>query len=393
MRFPFLAAIYRKEMLDLIRDRRTLISMVVVPVFVFPIIMSLMGFVIGAMEDKAERESKTQTIGLNVANPAVRETLSKAGLVVADKDNLRTLIEQKAIVAGVEEVAAAGQTPEFRVYSDNSNPTSAAASEKVRAALAGLKEAMVRSSLRASGVPETVLTPFSVAKVNVAPPKKMAATMWGSMLGYLMILLMFSGGMYPVIDMTAGEKERHTLESFLATPAGRNEIVVGKMLAAMTAILMTALLTLTSIVVSIRSNRIGGNSAEVRQIFSTIPLDAGNIGLILVTLLPLCVLAAAVMIAIAMFARGFKEGTSYLTPVMLFVLFPAMLGGMPNLELTPTLALIPIFNASQLIRGIILGDFTRSAFLVTMAANLVYATIALAIAKNRFETESVLFRT
>ncbi|MBS1875494.1 MAG: ABC transporter permease [Acidobacteria bacterium] len=393
MRFPFLAAIYRKEMLDLIRDRRTLISMVVVPVFVFPIIMSLMGFVIGAMEDKAERESKTQTIGLKVANPAVRETLSKAGLVVADKDNLRALIEQKAIVAGVEEVAAAGQAPEFRVYSDNSNPTSAAASEKVRAALAGLKEAIVRSSLRASGVPEAVLTPFSVAKVNVAPPKKMAATMWGSMLGYLMILLMFSGGMYPVIDMTAGEKERHTLESFLATPAGRNEIVVGKMLAAMTAILMTALLTLTSIVVSIRSNRIGGNSAEVRQMFSTIPLDAGNIGLILVTLLPLCVLAAAVMIAIAMFARGFKEGTSYLTPVMLFVLFPAMLGGMPNLELTPALALIPIFNASQLIRGIILGDFTRAAFLVTMAANLVYATIALAIAKNRFETESVLFRT
>lgn len=393
MRIPFVTAIYRKELLDLIRDRRTLISMVVVPVLVFPIIMSLMSFVIGAIEDKAERESKTQTVGVKIATPEIRAALGRAGLQIADHDGLPALIEKKTLVAGVEEITAAGKPPELRVYSDNSNPTSAAASEKIRTALNELKDATVRAKLRASGVAESVLTPFAVSRVNVAPPKKMAATMWGSMLGYLMILLMFSGGMYPVIDMTAGEKERHTLEAFLATPAGRNEIVLGKMLAAMTAILMTALLTLTSIVVSIRSNRMGGKSAEVRQMFSTIPLDAGNIGLILLTLVPLCVLAAAVMIAIAMFARSFKEGQSYLTPLMLFVLFPALLGGMPNLELTPALCLIPIFNASQLIRGIMLGDFSKTAFAVTLGANLLYAAIALVVAKRRFENETVLFRS
>jgi len=78
---------------------------------------------------------------------------------------------------------------------------------------------------------------------------------------------------------------------------------------------------------------------------------------------------------------------------VLLVLFPAMLGGLPNLELTPQLCLIPIFNASQLIRGIMLGDFSRTAFGVTFAANLAYAAIALFVAKNRFENESVLFRT
>jgi sodium transport system permease protein len=310
-----------------------------------------------------------------------------------ERDDLRPAVEQKSVIAGVEEVERAGQPPEIRVYSDNSNPASAAASDRIRTALNEVRDAAVREKLRASNVPESVLNPFAVSRVNVAPPKKMAGMMWGSMLGYLLLLLMFSGGMYPVIDMTAGEKERRTLESFLATPAGRNEIVMGKMLAAMTAIFLTAMLTLGSIIVSVRANQMSSRSAEVRQMFSTIPLDTNTVLLIVLTLAPLCVFAAAVMIAIAMFARSFKEGQSYLTPLVMAVIFPALLGGLPQLELTPALCLIPIFNASQLIRGIMLGDFQTTAFGITLAANLGYAAIAMFVAQKRFEDESVLFRS
>jgi sodium transport system permease protein len=392
MRLRFIAAIYRKEMLDLLRDRRTLISMVIVPVVVFPLIMFIATRLVGSMQAKAEREAKILTIGVKVSNAAIEDALRGAGLRIAGQDDLQNAVEKKIVVAGVEEVSRAGQPPEIRVYSDNSNPTSAAASEKVRSALTDLKDATIRKQLRNSGIAESVLSPFVVSKINVAPPRKMAGMVWGSMLGYLLLLLMFSGGMYPVIDMTAGEKERRTLEAFLATPAGRDEIVFGKMLAAMSAIFLTALLTLGSVVVSIKSNR-GGKSGEMQRVFGTIPLDAHTLTLILLTIIPVCILAAAVMIAIAMFARSFKEGQSYLTPLVLLVLFPAMLGGLPNMELTPLLCLIPIFNASQLIRGIMLGDFSTLAFGVTLAANLAYAGIALVIAKSRFENESVLFRT
>ena len=393
MRLPYIAAIYRKEVLDLIRDRRTMISMVIVPVLVIPLLMLVVTRLVSSMEQKAEREAKTLSIGLKISNPEIRTALQKAELQVADRDDLQAGVEKKEFVAAVEEVAAPGQPPEIRIYSDNSNPSSLATSEKIRAALADLKEATVRAKLRNSGIAESVLSPFTVSRVNVAPPRKMAGMVWGSMLGYLLLLLMFSGGMYPVIDMTAGEKERRTLEPFLSTPAGRNEIVLGKMLAAMSAIMLTALLTLSSLVVSVKTNKSTSRSAEVRQMLNTIPLDAHTILLIVLTMIPICILAAAVMIAIAMFARSFKEGQSYLTPLMLFVLFPALLGGLPNLELTPTLSLIPIFNASQLIRGIMLGDFSIAAFGVTLAANLAYAGVALWIAKSRFEDESVLFRT
>ena len=125
----------------------------------------------------------------------------------------------------------------------------------------------------------------------------------------------------------------------------------------------------------------------------TIPLDTHTIMLIAVTLIPLAIFAASLMFAIALFARSFKEGQSYLTPLALLVIFPALLGGLPGFKMTAWLSLIPIFNASQIIRGILLGDVSMTNFAVTLSANLVYAAAALAIATRTFENESVLFRS
>jgi sodium transport system permease protein len=99
------------------------------------------------------------------------------------------------------------------------------------------------------------------------------------------------------------------------------------------------------------------------------------------------------MFTIALFARSFKEGQSYLTPLALVVIFPAMLGGLPGFELTPILCLIPIFNASMMIRSVLLGDASMLNFAVTVAANVGYAAIAFLLATRMFQKESVLFRS
>jgi sodium transport system permease protein len=213
------------------------------------------------------------------------------------------------------------------------------------------------------------------------------------MLGYLLLLLMFAGGMYPVIDMTAGEKERKTIEALLSSPASRLEIVLGKNLAAMAAIFITAILTMGSMVYSLKGSNLAGKSPEMQQMLQTIPLDAHTLTLIGLTLIPLAMFAAALMFAIAIFARSYKEGQSYLTPLVFVVIFPALMGGVSGLEMTPALCLIPIFNASQMIRGIMLGDVSVANFAITTAANLVYAGIAFFIATRQFENESVLFRS
>lgn len=198
--------------------------------------------------------------------------------------------------------------------------------------------------------------------------------------------------MYPIIDMTAGEKERKTLEPLLASPASRQEIVMGKMLAGMTAILLTAVLTTGGMVYSFKNARLG-RSEEMREMMGEIPLDAHTIALIVAVLVPMAIFAASVMFTIALFARSYKEGQSYLTPMLVLVIFPALLGGLPGFELTPLLCLIPIFNASMVIHGIMLGDISTINFAVTLGANLLYAAIAFVLATRMFERESVLFRT
>jgi sodium transport system permease protein len=388
MQLSMIAAVFRKEGTDLLRDRRTLISMIVIPVLVMPMLMVVITKVMSNVQKRAEQEAKSMAVAVRVNTPAIRNAIETVGYKLVQKSDLRAAIQNKEVSAAVEETPGQG-APAFNVYADESNQTSSFAAGQIREALTRLKDSEVRDSLRKSGLPESVLNPFVIKPVNIAPQSKMAGMVWGSILGYILLLMMFTGGIYPAIDMTAGEKERKTLEPFLATPIGRGEIVVGKIVTAIAVISVTAVLTLTSMIVSLKTF----SSGDMAKVLSVVPLDARGIALIVLTILPLAVFAASIMIAIAMFARSYKEGQSYLTPLTLIVIFPAFIGGMPGLKMTAALYLIPIFNASQVIRTVLMGEVTAQPFLITLAANLVYAAIAAYIARSRFEDENVLFRT
>lgn len=391
MRFSIVKAIYQKEMLDLVRDRRTLISMVVVPLVVIPLLLNVSMRLMSKMQETAETEAKSAAVAVKVVTPSIREALEKAQIQLVEKDDLKDAVLKKTVAAAVEEIPGAPVVIE--IYADNSNPTSSAAAARVRLALDDLKDQRVRDSLRDSNIPESVLNPFLVKRTNIAGARKMAGMAWGTMLGYILLLLMFTGGMYPVIDMTAGEKERKTMEALLSSPATRLEIVLGKSFAAMSAIFITAILTLGSMVYSLQRSGLKTKSPEFQEMMGTIPFDVHTVALILVTLIPLAMFAASLMFAIALFARSYKEGQSYLTPLALVVIFPALMGGVSRLEMTPALCLIPIFNVSQVMRGILLGDVTMVNFAITTVANLFYAGIAFVIATKQFENENVLFRS
>lgn len=204
---------------------------------------------------------------------------------------------------------------------------------------------------------------------------------------------MFTGGMYPAIDMTAGEKERHTLEPLLASPASREEIVLGKIFASTTASFLTAMLTIGSLLVAIQRLGMGQSGEELEKLVSRAAPGVGAMALILLTLLPTALFAASVMIAVALFARGFKEAQSLLTPVIMAVVVPAVVGMLPGLELNVGLALIPVFNVSQLIKEIIIGEYSPINFVTAFASNVFYALVAFWISVRIFKTESVLFRS
>ncbi len=381
--------IYRKEMLDTIRDRRTLISMVAVPLLAIPLLLLVMSRFVSSTEKKAGDEALTIAVRNVGRMPELLIALSQAGFKLASRDDLEAAIAKKEIAAGVEPVKGAAGI-EVRVYSDLTRRSSDVADGRIRAALAAFKEESMKRKLAALGQPDSVVNPFTVKSVNLAPEKKMAGMFWGGMMGYCVVLLMFTGGMYPAIDMTAGEKERRTLEVVLSSPASRGAIILGKVLAATTAVLVTAALAMLSLIVSFRFVDFGNQAGKAA---GRVPLDATNIALVFVALVPMAVLAASLMVAIALLAKSFKEAQSYLTPLVMASIFPLLVGMLPGLQLTPALALIPLFNVCQLIKEIFLGEYSHLAFAITMASNIVYAGLAFFAAVRVFSKESVLFRT
>jgi len=383
--------IYKKEMLDTIRDRRTLISMVVVPLAAIPLLILAMSRFVSSTERQAGDEALTIAVRGADRLPGLMNALAHSGFKLASRTDLEAAIEKKEIAAGLEPVVLPGKGKiEVRVYSDQTKRSSQMAAGRIRTALAAFKETSIKLKLIALGVPDSVADPFTVKPVNLAPEKKMAGMFWGGMLGYCVVLLMFTGGMYPAIDMTAGEKERRTLEVVLSSPASRGAIILGKICATTTAVMVTAILSMTSLIVSFRFADFGIQAGKGA---GRIPLDGGSIALVLVALAPMAVLAASLMVAIALLAKSFKEAQSYLTPLVMGAVFPLVLGMLPGLQLTPALALVPLFNVCQLIKEIFLGEYSRTAFAITMVSNVVYAAVAFFVAVRVFSNERVLFRT
>lgn len=207
-----------------------------------------------------------------------------------------------------------------------------------------------------------------------------------SMLPYLLIVLAMLGAMFPAIDMTAGEKERGTLETLISTPIHISEIVTGKYLAISTITLITSIIYFFSLGLSIilLSQKILGSY----ELFS--PTVIGIISIVLL-LIPLSLFMSAFCLAIASLGRNFKESTSLLSAGqlgILLLLFPAFI---PDIELNWTTLFAPILNICLAMKSILLNDLEIDQAFIVLISSSLYTLLALIIAGRLLQSEKVLF--
>jgi len=392
MRLQTIKLIYLKETLDLLRDRRTIISMLVFPLLLMPMIVLGSNYFLIRLINRAKDKQFSIALKQETGLEGMTQSLEQAGFKVRPSENPRRAVENKETELGVD-VSGETNSPAIRIYADQSQLEVTVAGGRIETALNQLKEARIKNELQRAGVPERILTPFTVEKVNTAPPKKMSGMFIGAFIGYMFVMFMLMGAMYPAIDMTAGEKERRTMEMLLSSPAGRGEIVLGKILVAITASFMTSLLAIISFRVSSLLVMKANRSGQPPQLMMELPLDAKTFVLIFVSSIPMAILSATLMIAIATMAKSYKEAQSYVTPLFLVAVLPAMVSLLPGVKLNPGMALIPIVNFSLLIKELILGDWSWTGFTLTILSNLIYAAIAFTAAVMVFKNERILFRT
>jgi sodium transport system permease protein len=399
-----IAVVYRKELRETLRDRRTLMSTIVVPILLFPVLTIGMGYVAASLIDQANREPAKIAIVGGADSPAIVEALKrvKTLIVVPDSSNYVDLISNKKIRAAVEippglqsatsaASATGSQYPPVKIYIYSGDIKSSFAANRIEKFFTEYRDTIARERLAEEKLPTSLLRPFDIKQQSVVSAEKAAAETVGGIIPYLVIFMCLTGAMYPAIDLTAGEKERATMETILSSPISRTHLVLGKFLVVLTASLLTAALSVTSM----------GVSSWVAQRFQDpssenalhITIGIGAVLSVFLVALPLAVMFSAALITIALFAKSYKEAQSYITPLMFVVVIPAVAAMLPGVELTPRLSLVPILNVSLLCKELISGTYHWNTIAVIFVSTCIYALAALFLAIKMFQRESVLFRS
>jgi sodium transport system permease protein len=399
MNLHAVGVVYRKELTEWLRDRRTLISTVLVPLLAFPILISGMISLSAVLIGGAKKEVPKIMIIHGEDSPAVVDALksNKEIEVVPFAANWMDQISDKQIRAAVEIPEGfqasldKGTTQTIQIHYYEGELKSEFGAEHVEKSLKAYRDDLVKKRLEAKNLPDSLIAPFDTKQHNVAPPEKVGGSTIGSMIGYMVIILSMTGAIYPAIDLTAGEKERGTMETILSSPVSRLDLVLGKFLLVFSASLTTAILSVTSMGLSFAYM----GHALAKTSGAGIHMNLGLTSVIAVFLmaLPLSVLFSAVLMTVALFAKTYKEAQSYLTPMTFIVVIPAVASVLPGVELTPKLALIPILNTSLVCKEIITGTYHWGSIATIFASTCVYATVAIFVAVKTFQRESVLFRS
>ena len=478
-RYGRIWTVYRKELIETLRDRRTLIAMIVVPIVLYPVLMFVLMEVLKSESGRQEKQHYTICVPDDAHRVWLEGVLHREE---AERAERRRADAQAAKVSGQEpadsaevfrteigpdnitiEVAepgrsvwdlVAGQTyhagvivdppPDPDQFADSENrivqilysdtsPLSGVMGHQLDRILENEFGRIIRARVADLSQHDDILTPLWTNRLSTSSPDRQFAKVLGMLVPFFLVTVTVVGASYPAIDLTAGERERGTLETLAASPVPTGQIVAGKFGVIVTIAMATTTLNLASMSAVIHfsgmSNLITSSgsmtSGEVLAVEEMIlaggptgegaaaltqrenlerrrQLEQGskeNVGFImtaapvvLLSMVPFAVVFSAVMLAVCSFARTFKEAQYYITPVMMSAIMPALIVAyMPTIRLEGPLLVMPVANIVVLMRDLFLGNYDVTAITVCLLSTCLYAAAAITVAVRVHGAEAVLF--
>ncbi|MFM6945981.1 MAG: ABC transporter permease subunit [Flavobacteriales bacterium] len=383
--------IFRKELLDTLRDRRTLMTMLVIPILVFPITLNV--FVEISKSFEADAQEKTLQMGvwgpkstqIEAQLKQLPEALGKKKIeIFKDSAVLNKAVRNQEIDLGLFcQNDSSGKNLQLDWIFDASEVGRQDRAEAFNNAISAQEET---KRLQELGIKVQEIKPVSANFTNCASNKKMVGKLAGGFLPYIFIAFGFIGCMYPAIDLFTGEKERGTIETLLTTPVARWKILLGKMLVVISSGMLAASCSLLGLFISIEFLDLGAEKELLEVIHSilTLPFILSMLSL----LLPLVIFFAGVMIPIAVYAKSFKEAQSIITPLNIVMVLPAMVGFFPGIELNLNTAFIPVINVVLATKELIAGTLSLGYFACVFGIMCLVAALAILFSYRQFDKES-----
>ena len=407
MNTKLIRTLIKKEILDVFRDKKTVIMMLVVPVILYPLIfigaMQVVAAISSSMDEQNYRiavEAEDDGAFLQALTEKGEETDEDGGvsyqLTLYDAQNAEglqdymTKLREEEIDAYVIGMMQDGKM-RYDVYYLSSVSNSAYAGEIVMDALEQYREEITKNKIWQAGLHTSdILEPIHYEKQDISTNEQSLGSIMGAVLPFMLIISLLMGTMYPAIDTTAGERERGTLETILTLPVTNRQLIVSKFITVAGIGMISAFLNILSM---------GGIAFYIYQIMELeSDTQAFDIGKFIPAIL-VCILAvfafslfiSAVTMCVTSFAKSYKEANNYITPLMLVVMFIGYIGFIPNIELTQTMAMVPVANICLLIKNMLVFKIDYTAIAVVLLANVAYAVLAILFLSKIYDSETILF--
>jgi len=389
--------IARKEFKDTIRDKRTLMAMIVVPLLLFPVIFTIVsGLQSESMEKAMSRELKVALAGSEV--PAGLQDHLEGG------QNLRLIpfgrdTSYRRYVRSDSLDAAIAVSEDFQSRVDNMQTgriiiyfqsTDEGVGQRLSNLLDQYRAKLRRERLAKLNISEEDIQPVMLDMVDMATMQEKIGKYIGGFIPYIFIIFCFIGAMYPAIDLFTGEKERGTIETILTTPVKRIHILTGKMSVVVATGIISALLAIVGLFGGL--NFADTLPAQITEVTGDI-LQPRFILLLLSMLIPLTIFFAGILIPISIYAKSFKEAQSIITPINILVILPGIVGLMPGIELDLQTALIPVINIALATKEIVAGTIDYGLLGVVYTSLILFAVLSVAFSVRYFGRETNILRT
>jgi sodium transport system permease protein len=388
--------IFKKELKDTLRDKRTLVMMLVIPTLIFPIILNIFVNVSASFNDDAKTKEITIALIEDEKNEIIKsfntipeEFGNKKFVIVKDTNEIIAKIQANEIQLGIStgtDVEAKMSKMEPVTINFFYDATEIGMDERAKSYFEFVNTSFKSKRFDELQISENETKPVISKLTNVASDKEVLGKLAGGILPYIFIAFGFLGCMYPAIDLFTGEKERGTIETLLTTPVHRWQILFGKMCVVVLSGLMASTCALFGLFLSIEVLDI----VQVPEILAVIHevLSLKFIIMLYALLFPLTVFFAGVMIPISIYAKSFKEAQSIITPLNVVMVLPAMIGFFPGVELNAITAAIPVVNVVLSTKDLIAGTLDIGLLSISFGVMVVLAIIAVFISYKQFDNES-----
>ena len=382
----------------MLRDKRTLFFMIVIPVIVMPLIF------IGSIKFQEYQSKKSDEKILNIglinktSDSQIRDyLLDQKGVYLVediDLDSLELGIKNDSLQGGlyihqnfINDISA-NAMGKVEVYYKSSDLMSKA-KNRINNALEIYKNEVVSERLSQFNVDKDLLEPLDIINKDISTKKETIGKAVGGLIPYMLVIFIFLGAMYPAIDLGAGEKERGSLETLLSSPATKFEITVGKLMVVSLAGMVSGLISVIGISVPFYfiSNIPDQIKSTVLEIISPFIIVS-----VIILMIPIAIFFASMLLSISFYARSFKEAQSLMGPLNIIIIVPLMLTLGPGIEIDHITALIPLINVGLLTKEILAGSAQPIYFIETLSSLLFFAAIGIRFSVYWFNKENTIFR-